>query len=344
MIWHPLLLGVLLVDTLALVLSLYAAGAHVRALLHWSPGSADRRQIALEGAVDGAALATHHAVTLFVAGSLILVVAISSVLPALIPGAMCGTGVIEATRGEGGRALLLRGVALSALWVWCTLTRVQRTHPLHQATRTAARWQLLTLPLLALTLLYTLRAVLQLDPHRPVSCCQAVHDNFRSLGEATTSAGLSDGSWLWLAGGGALLLIGLAIHGLRGQGRSPASVGLPFVALVWVPVAGHTLVRVLAAYHYEVLHHHCPWCLFLPEHRAVGYLLFGALVLVGLEAIAILTATRLARAHPPLRESAHGIERRALQRLLIAMGVFGALTVGPMLHWRLSHGVWLHGG
>lgn len=341
MIWHPLLIAVQVLDLLALFFALYGATSYLRVLLGWDPEATDLRQVALERATEGASLATRYATHLFIAASLLLVVAISLVLPSLVSGAMCGTGVMTAMGVLGWRALVLRGVALAALWVWRALDGINRSAPRPPAVPTVARWQLLALPLLGLAALYTLRALIALDPQQPVDCCQAVYDTFRTTREATTLAGLSDGWWLAATVVGASLLAGLVLFGLW---RRAGAWLLLLLSAAWLPVAALTLVRVLAAYHYKVLHHHCPWCLFSLEYGAVGYLLYGALVVVALESLAVFSALRLLRAQPTLEERARRRQRRGLIALLLALLLFAALTAGPALLWRFSHGVWMHGG
>ena len=122
--------------------------------------------------------------------------------------------------------------------------------------------------------------------------------------------------------------------------------GIQYVAkissyLPWVAVAGVALVRVLAAYHYEVLDHHCPWCLFLPEHGGAGFLLYGSLLVVALEGpVAWLTAC-LAHRYPDTADAAGERAVSACRRVLTATAVF-ALGAGlPALLWRLRHGVWM---
>lgn len=358
MSWHPLMVAVLVVDGLALLFALTAAVTHLRVLLGWEPGSSDPRQIALEGATDAAAIAGRYALWAFVAATALLVLGISLVLPQLVSGAMCGTGVLTAMGGTGQRALALRGLALALLWVWRTLDALNRAAPRPPATPAVARWQLLALPLLALAVIDTARALWALDPARPVDCCQVVYDGFASSAQASTTAGLDDQVWIALTSAGGLVLLALAVLGLRRLSRTvevlpKLGATLALLAVAWAPVATVTLVRVLSAYHYQVLQHHCPWCLLLPEHWAVGYPLYGALLVVLLEALSALTAARFkpavvdvagsTLAETMLAEAARQRQRRAFVAIIVSVLLFAALTAGPALHWRLSHGVWMHG-
>jgi hypothetical protein len=112
-------------------------------------------------------------------------------------------------------------------------------------------------------------------------------------------------------------------------------------ALAFVPAAALALVRVLAAYRYEVLSHPCPWCLFLPEHGYAGYPLFGALALVAIEAVALATAQRIARSSPALAAAARLRVRQAALRITFATAAFALVATWPALVWRVRFGAWM---
>jgi hypothetical protein len=112
-------------------------------------------------------------------------------------------------------------------------------------------------------------------------------------------------------------------------------------AFLWVPVAAIALVRVLAAYHYGVLHHHCPWCLFLPVHGGVGYPLFGALMVAAFEGAAAWGAAAIAARYPVVEPAGAARVRRSGRRVVAAVLLFFLLSAGPALLWRLRFGVWM---
>ncbi len=340
-----MLLAILALDTLAVAFSLYAALSYLRVLLRWDPASISMKQIRLEADCDAARLVARYAMGFFVASSLLLVLAITLLLPPLIPGAMCGTGVLQATGGFGTRGLALRALALAVLWVWQSLDGIHRTLPRRIDEGAIARWNLLSVPLLLLAALYTLRALLQLDPYQPVDCCQVVYDTFTTKSEATHSAGLSDAFWLVGSGGLGLAVAAIALAGLsalrRGRSAFAASTALFVATLVWLPFAGTALVTVLSAYHYQVLQHHCPWCLFLPVHGAVGYPLLASLLLITLESFTALSATFFSRKHSGLLDATRHRLHRAFLWVLGSWLVFVALSWGPALLWRLRYGVWM---
>ncbi len=349
MIWHPLSLTILCLDGLALLFLLASSRTALAVLTRWKPESRGAAQVALEAGTDGASTAAGYAVSFFAAATLVLVLGIAQIFPGLVEGAMCGTGVLESMGSSGPQALLTRGLAMAALWVARTMDKVNRGIPRPPAQPLTARWQLLALPFLVLAVVETPTALAALDPYATVACCQAVYDNFSSVSEARHVFGLSDGAWVWLFAASSLALASVVLWSWRLRRRQDAPPGggpstwvLAAVSWTWIPVAAIALVRVLSAYHYEVLQHHCPWCLFLPRHGTVGYLLFGALGVVGLESLAYVAAGRLVAGTSGLGEVGARRQGRALVALALALVVFLALSLGPALIWRLSHGVWLH--
>ncbi len=347
MIAHPLGLAVLALDALALLFALVSARTGLRVLLGWNPDASDGRQLNLEADRANASLAGRAALYAALVAGALWIADIALALPGVVSGAMCGTGVLQAMDGLGERALMLRALGLAALWVAVTVDRVDAALPRAPLTLMASRWHLLAAPLVALSAWSTLRASLALDPARPVDCCQMVYGDFGSLAQATTAHGIAESTWLILAVAGAALLAGLLSWRLwatrGGAGSFAGHRLLGALVLAWLPLAGIALVRVLSAYHYGVLHHHCPWCLFSPQHGAVGLPLFGALLLLGLEALALWTSGALTRLEPSALAAAAARQRRALWSMALALGVFVLLAGGPALLWRLRHGVWMHG-
>jgi hypothetical protein len=332
---HPLVLAILALDTVAALLLLAGAVVAVRVLIGWQPGDAHRAQLQLERRVESASLQGRLAWGLWLMATLIWGIAIAGVLPNLVPGAMCGTGVMEAMGGHGGRALALRLIALALLGGWHLIDRLDRSTPHGDLTEASARGLLLITPIALLSAWHTWGAFARLDTQQPVDCCAVVYD------AVAGSGGLLHGHppelWLWPTAIGAAMLLPLSLRAWRG--RAGPMLGL--LSPLWALVAGGALINVLAAYHYEVLHHHCPWCLFLAEHGRVGYPLFAALAVIIAEGGAAWIASRVAKLRPALAPAAHRRIRRAGIALMLALAVYAWLAVWPALAWRLSRGVWM---
>jgi hypothetical protein len=117
-----------------------------------------------------------------------LIVAVSNVLPDIVPGAMCGTGVIQATEGMGNRALVFRFLAVFMLFLRCDIEKIDRTNPDSLLVQTNARFLLMAIPVLFLSMTATFQAISGLNVQQPVDCCAAVYDAVRSSGDISVAA------------------------------------------------------------------------------------------------------------------------------------------------------------
>jgi hypothetical protein len=344
MTWHPLILAVIALHVVGLALLGGAALKAIRLVAGWEPASASAKQLALERAAEGASVQAGAALAAFVAAALVLVGAIATALPTLVPGAMCGTGVLAAMQGLGERALATQGIALGAFVVWRELDRLDRSRPEAPLATASARALLVTLAAQGVASWATLQALLSLDTHRPVDCCSVVYAGVGGGAAGATHAGRWLVGLVWLAGLGALVVVTLALV-IRTRPRARLAIVLFAVtSAAWVVPATLALVRVLAAYRYEVLSHECPWCLFLAEHRFAGYGLFGALAVVALEAVAALTASRASAAAPATADAASRRVRAAGVRVAAATVIFAVLAGWPAVAWFARFGVWMHVG
>lgn len=344
MILHPLLLTILVVDTVGALLALTVAVRAFQIVVDWNPAASDRRQLELESISEAVAIQGRWVRGLLFFSTLLYLIGITNILPDVVPGAMCGTGVMQAMDTQGLRALVLRALALAIFSLWFAVQRINLSRPLAPLTRTCARLLLVAMPVYFPALIDTFTSIVELNTQQPVSCCAVVYDQFRSLKEARSAAGLPDN--VWLAGymiGAMVLLVGA---GFRLKTRTPP--GLPINALLvvccgfWVPVAGIALVRNLAAYHYGVLQHHCPWCLFLGDYWLVGFPLFGALAVVAFQAMVALLLPLLVR---PAMELCAGVRqsvRNAWRLIFAGVLVFLLFSGLPPIIWRLRFGVWLN--
>lgn len=345
MIWHPLFLSALASAITATALLLAAASTAFRVVVGWTPTSADRAQIALESRADVAVLQARWALGLYVFSSALFILGLTNAFVELIPGAMCGTGVLQAMGPSGKSFLLLDGLLLGVLLFWNTLESLNRSRTDYPLVVACARTLLLALPAALLAVINLGRAAAAVDTHQPVDCCAVVYDQFRNAEQAQGIWGISDGIWLW-----ALALLSFTLCGLSllNRRRAPAAAFkwnalLAAAAVIWVPLAAAALINILSAYHYGVLQHECPWCLFLPQHGAVGFPLFGALAVVAFEGPSAYLLPVVARRHERMISDALQRSRIAAGRVFLALMTFLLLTGLPPLVWRLRFGVWIGG-
>jgi hypothetical protein len=339
MILSPLLLAVILSDVVGLLFLAAAVVQTFDVLENWQPAGSTARQLTLERRVEMAGLYGHLALGGFAVGGLLLLVAICHSLPVVVPGAMCGTGVLQAAGTPGWRALVFRCLALLLLGVAGLINGLNQATPTAPLAPPLTRTLLLALPICGLTLYDTARAFLVLDTHAPVSCCAVIYTQVAST---TDKASLISLPAPFLVG--CLALLSTLILALLFNPRIKAAArGLLILAAValWLPLAGTVLLTCFAAYHFEVLAHRCPWCLFLPEHRLVGYPLLATFLVMGMEAPVPWLLQRLSRHYPDCEAAAELRLRKVGVRIVLAMAVFWTVGGLPALIWRLRYGVWL---
>lgn len=336
---HPLLIAISLTDLVAALLLLHASWLSGQVVLAWEPGDASAAQLRRERGLELAELEGRAAYRLMLLSSLALVLMITWVLPGVIPGAMCGTGVIEATGGLGLKALGLRAIAVLMLSLWQSISRLDQSRPESPAAKATARALLVAAPLAWLASYHTARGFLGLNTAQAVDCCSVVYDAAAGA-DPSTGLGVSQ-AWVTsfavlsvLVGFGALRMLFKARLGSRG-------LGLLAWALLWAVVSTEAMRGKLVSYHYEVLAHHCPWCMFLPEHGMLGYPLLLALFVMLSQALNLAASGFFGEKYPLLATEAGRRVQKSAGWVLGALVLYLVLALWPVLRWRLEHGVWI---
>ena len=343
MIWTPISMAILGIDALALVLVLAASKTAMDVLVGWDPGAASRRQLALEVASETASIQARAGTALLFLSTLMFLVAICNVFPKIVPGAMCGTGVMNAAGGWGGRALFFRLVALGLLLLWREMEKIDSVRPDSPLALVDSRLLPVALPPLSLSFHATFRAFSGMDIQQPVDCCAVVYDAVRPAGESSAFARVPGEFWVAACLGGAILLItiGLWLWKRKALPSRRATAVIALLCLGWAVAASIALVRVLAAYYYQVLNHHCPWCLFLKEHNLAGYPLFGSLFFAVFESTVAFAASATGRLYPTVKGPCVARIAAAGLRMAAAIAFFVLLSGLPAISWRLKYGVWM---
>jgi hypothetical protein len=343
MIWHPLLIAVVIGDLLSFCLWLGAAATAFQIVIKWMPQSAGREQVQLERRAETARLSAKFSLAVFFLSTALLIIGITNILPEIVPGAMCGTGVLQATDGLGSRALMYRFLVFFTMTLWLTYEKLNLSRPDAPLTTYNSRVLLLTLPFFFLAVTTTFRSILRIDSHKPVNCCALVYDQFSNIAAARQIAGIPNSFWIWTFGMLTAAMLFCAVWSLKTKrlnGEQATGV-LAVITVIWVPIAAVTLVRVFAAYFYQVLHHHCPWCLFLSEHKFVGLPLLGALVIIILEGPISYLVVKIGIKYPDLLPRARRRSKLAGLRILIAAVAYTGMVALPAIYWRLLYGVWI---
>lgn len=340
---NPIVLAVVVTDLVVVVSFGSAVLRGLRIMLSWAEGQPSRGQLELERGAETMSLEARAAAILFLVSGAFFVIAVASALPATVPGAMCGTGVVQAMGATGQRALWLRGLALLLVAVWWVLDDLSRSSKRATLTLTTTRALLVAAPAVVLAAFESGHALFSLDVQTPVDCCTVVYET-ASAASAGRGGGVSSVPWIPLLLGGSTVVFALGV-GLALLERVPSVwyVVLSLLVFLWIPIAWSGLVKELAAYHYGVLQHDCPWCLFAARHRLVGYVLFSAMGLVAYHGLSVLVAQRVLATASGLEAAARRRIRRSSGRVAFWLLVFSFLAVGPALLWRWRFGVWIDG-
>ena len=129
MIWHPLVWAFWVATATGGLL--YATGAvqAVDVMLNWAPARADIDQLRREHRAETAVLLGRWFLGCLTAAALLGLVGIAGVWHQMIPGAMCGTGVLQAMGTDGSRAMIFWGLTLIVLYGWRVLDGLDSHHP-----------------------------------------------------------------------------------------------------------------------------------------------------------------------------------------------------------------------
>jgi hypothetical protein len=333
------------VDILVLLLLISTGMTSFQIVLNWQPMATDSRQLTLETKADSASLKGRYAFGLNLVSAGLLIFGIAHVFSDDIPGAMCGTGVLQAMDEKGSGLLLYRGIMLPLFYIWYEADKVNRSHCEMPLTEINARILLVILPVALWSFIESYTAFLGIHSHQPVNCCTVVYDQAASLVKVQGISRLEERWWvglfvlasLWIA------LLGGMIHYAYERCRRLGKI-LVLSIMMWIPVAVTTLIDILAAYHYGVLHHHCPWCLFLFQHHLVGYILLGAMTILALEGIVLAVLPRLGKKYAFLVDTILVRCKKSGFRITCGAIVFLTVSVLPALMWRIKYGVWMSGG
>ncbi len=338
---HPLFLALAVLDAVSGLLMVYAAWAAVQTLTSWSPRSAQRSQLRLERRAESSEIAARFGIGFFFVGSGLLVLGISNVLPAVVPGAMCGTGVIQASAGGLSRAIFLRLIGAVVAHLWMVLAKLNRSRPEAPLVALNARILLIVAALIVTAGAGSTGALWRLDLQQTVDCCTVLYDRVLSPTSSGLFAAAEMPVWVFATATAAVLGFGWGARFGGERVRRGAAALLCGGVWVWVPLAVLVLVDRVAPYYYQVLQHRCPWCLFLPEHGYAGFAFFGSLLVAAFEGPVAWVADRVAGSHPGLKAAASRRSQRAASLVMMAAVMFTALAVAPAIAWRWRFGVWI---
>jgi len=202
-------------------------------------------------------------------------------LSLLVPGAMCGAGVIEANN-YGSYLLILKLIILLFLTLWLYINAYDMQTKNHQWFKEKS-WLfsfifILVIAELGLDFSY----FSNINMHMPVSCCSALFGQLEGANPLPFRLNIS-----------LLLILFYLLYALVVLTLKTHQTLLYMVAnILFVYIAYYAVVYFFGAYIYQLPTHKCPFCMLQAEYMYVGYVLWASLFIgtyIGLsDAISIL--------------------------------------------------------
>ena len=187
-------------------------------------------------------------------------------LAPLLPGAMCGAGVIKAN-GYGSYLLILKFFILFLLTLWLYVHFYDMRTKNHQWFKHKSWLFSFIFFFIVLELALDFGYFSNIDTHMPVSCCAALFGQLE--GANPLPFGLSVPLLLVLF----YLLYILIILTLK-NGYTMLYI---IANILFIFIAYYSVVYFFGTYIYQLPTHKCPFCMLQPEYYYVGYLVWASL-------------------------------------------------------------------
>jgi len=239
----------------------------IRILLQWDFESFNPIQFTLE---KQSYLVT--TITLFVFAMkfflLIYFVFTIDALALLIPGAMCGAGVI--TANEYGTPLLVLKLSLLALLIlWFYMHAYDNRTKNHLYFKQKSWLFLVIFFFIVLELFLDFQYFLAIDTHLPVSCCSALFGQLEGANPLPFGLNIS------------LLLILFYLLYFLVMLTLNLNYKLLYIFsnILFLYIAYYSVVYFFGTYIYQLPTHKCPFCMLQSDYFYVGYFLWASLFL-----------------------------------------------------------------
>ncbi len=240
-------------------------------------------------------------------------------LSLLIPGAMCGAGVIAAN-SYGNPLLLLKIITLFCIGIWLIINHHDQSAIDYPYFKTKFRFYLFIFTLMTVEYILDLAYFSHISTSNVVQCCSAI---FGISGNNPIPFNLTTTMLLAIFYLLYLLTILLSIQ--------KNALMLSIVSLLFLYIGYESVVHFFGTYIYQLPTHKCPFCMLQKEYYYIGYLLWTALFLGVFFGIG----------NAVLKFLIHH-ETQKLYRLTILFNtIFVILCSSYVLVYYIKNGVWL---
>ena len=255
---------ILFSETLLLILNIIAFVGSINILKNWDFNASTQEQYKLEK--------LSYLIVLIITISLVFNIfllpyfayTIES-LSAIVPGAMCGAGVISANE-YGNPLLLLKILILLCSGLWLLLNDEDLKAKEYPYTKIKFWFFTIIFFLVSFSYLLEIAYFSNVSLERPVSCCSVI---FGLSGENSLPLGLGISTILIL-----FYLFSLLSMLFIWQKKAFA---LALSSSLFLFVAYYAVTHFFGTYIYQLPTHICPFCMLQSDYYYVGYLIWGLL-------------------------------------------------------------------
>ncbi|WP_294951808.1 hypothetical protein [Sulfurovum sp.] len=238
----------------------------------------------------------------------------------LVPGAMCGAGVIKAN-AYGNPLLALKIVILFLSGLWLSINSIDLKAKRYPYLKLKSWFFLFIFVLLSAEFLLDILYFTHIETTNPVSCCSVI---FGQTGGANSLPfGLDIPKLLMLF----YLLFALIVLSLF------SNLSLVSVAssILFVVVGYYAVVYFFGTYIYELPTHKCPFCMLQDHYHYVGYAVWGLLLL----------GTFFAIDYAVMNVFFHTVSQTLKRIAIVLLSMFVFLCSGYVAVYYFKNGVWL---
>ena len=186
----------------------------------------------------------------------------------LIPGAMCGAGVIKANR-YGDPLLVVKITVLFLSGLWLSLNRLDMTEKNYPYMRLKSWFFIGIFFILSMEFLLDILYFTHIETTNPVSCCSVIFG--QNGGANGLPFGLDIPKLLLLF---YMLYVLTVLTVMNGMALVSMVSSLLFLVLAY-----YAVVYFFGTYIYELPTHKCPFCMLQDHYYYVGYFIWGSLLL-----------------------------------------------------------------
>jgi hypothetical protein len=188
-------------------------------------------------------------------------------LSSIIPGAMCGAGVIGAN-DYGNPLLILKIVILFLIGIWLIIHNRDLIAPDYPYFKKKFSFFIVIFLLMSVEIYLDLAYFFGISLKEPVFCCSVI---FGLSGDNSLFLGLNITTLLILFYLLALLNITLSYQ--------KNTIGLFVSSIAFLVIAYFSINHFFGTYIYQLPTHKCPFCMLQKEYYYIGYLLWSLLFL-----------------------------------------------------------------